>query len=142
MNVDRGLSYVDDRVVSDKELIVALGTVTYAKIQYQYPYAFEYFPECNLNTMGITAPGYHNTYITLSGFELKEEIIRCLLDPERESEVRKLFGSSPPPALPLMEKDDFGYIWIIICFINLFLVFLAAVVLYSKIPSVINARKS
>lgn len=133
MKIAKGISYVDTYVISDKDIINSIGVITYSKLQYKFPDVFQYFRECKLNCSDIgVIPHEHNLYLEYEAFDLKREIILCMLYNDYESSVRFLLNSTPPPKNPLMQYEDFSFIWIIICFVNILLLVLCTYLVCEK----------
>jgi len=131
--INKGVSYIGDNVVSDKDIILAVGVITYSKLQYKFPCVFQFFEECKLNENRLCKIPYHlNLNLKLTGFDLKREIILCILNEDYKSECRFLIGSSPPPNLPLMQEDEFSIMWLILCSFSLLIIFACTFALIFK----------
>lgn len=136
IQVHRGISYLNGHIVSDKDILYALGVVTYSKLQYMFPDVYTKFVECDLDeNRDCRIPSYYNLFITLEGFDLKREIILCMAYPDRISEAMILINSSPKPKMPLRQYDECSIMWLIVCIFNLLILFVCSVVMYNETVS-------
>lgn len=143
IQVHKGISYINGTIISDKDIIYSLGVVTYSKLQYKFPDVFTEFVECHLNeNEDCRIPSYYNLFITLEGFELKREIILCMIFPEYKSEVRILLDSTPKPRLPLAQYDECSIMWLIVCFFNLLILIVCSSLLFIKNPQILNIKQN
>lgn len=123
MIIQKGVSYVENDIISDKDILYSIGVISYSKLQNLFPDVFQYFPECKLNSsnLGVISSEF-NIWLEYESFELKRQIIFAMLDETYETSVRFLIGSSDPPNLPLLQCNDFSVFWILLCFVNIFLI--------------------
>lgn len=132
-NINKGISYVNDSIISDKDIIESIGIISYSKIQNMFPEYFSFFKECKLNDNPIgVIPSDINLQLEYEGIDLKREIIFCMLNEDYVSSVRFLIKSSNSNKVIISNCESFSIFWILICFTNLLLLIFCSILLYTK----------
>ncbi len=135
LQINKKVSYYNNRIITDTKIMDHIGVYTYSKLLYKYPYLFQHFKECSENIVPCEGhiPSEISLYISSDPYKIKRDIILLICGKNIGDEYdchRLLINSSEKPNHPLLEKEDNTFLWIFICIVMIFLIFLAFFVIY------------